>query len=657
MLALAAVLIGRQTMHSEDARDAPVHVDAEEPFEAPTREAEPSAAAAAPSNATPSISAPATAAGTLRGRVIDAATRTPVKEFEIQIEPQDMQFNVNKKPPLTRTFRSASGRFEWQHLTAETWRLSVVARGYQRFDMSDLNVVSGRTAREVVLPLLRGHTVSGRVFDEASGAGIGTAMIKFREVHERRFSMRALSQQPLQVQADGSFVLEGVPPGRVTLSFSARNYVSRELDITVGETTAALDVALTTGGAISGYLVSADGAPATGSVILHSVEQRGSTGTRTTEAGEFSFEYLPAGRYELTGAASSGTGSQQISLVHNQRLAGIVLTLTRGRVVRGVVRGLAPDTLKESHVNLFHFARAGVTLSARVDEQGSYAIAGVPPGNVQVQLSAPGNGSINRRVVVPADEDLTLDFDVLAGFRLSGRMTQQGKPAVGKMVAVAAVGQHKDRHYEAISSQQGLYAIAEIPAGEYTLHAEGLPERRIEIRGDATLDIEIPSTQLGGRVLEEGSVIPVVSADVYVIGVQTPANIYLQEQTDHFGRFALTGLDTGDILLSIYKPGYEMYRERLSYDSPITNKSIRLSRSSGVEIRARVAQSDPSRRHLSVGEKIGDSMVIQLRIPLDENGVGSLPSALAGSTLEIYGGARAPIVIREWNGQPLDLNF
>jgi hypothetical protein len=41
---------------------------------------------------------------------------------------------------------------------------------------------------------------------------------------------------------------------------------------------------------------------------------------------------------------------------------------------------------------------------------------------------------------------------------------------------------------------------------------------------------------------------------------------------------------------------------------------------------------------------------------LDENGVGSLPKGLAGSTLEISGAGRQ-IVVREWDGQPLDLQF
>jgi hypothetical protein len=241
---------------------------------------------------------------------------------------------------------------------------------------------------------------------------------------------------------------------------------------------------------------------------------------------------------------------------------------------------------------------------------------------------------------------------------LFGRVTHSGRAVVGKLVSVTSSRNlSREPYYEAFTTDKGTYEIAGIAAGDYAVRAEGAAERRMEIRTDTELDIEVPSTELGGRVLEEGSGIPIVAAGVFVIGVQAAtASVRIEEETDHFGRFAATGLEAGDVLISVYKPGYEMYRERLNYGSPVTNMAIRLRRSSGVEIRARTAS--PSRRHLYVGETLGDiTRGVQLRIPLDENGIGSLPSALAGSTLEISGGSVAPMIIQEWNGQPLDLKF
>ena len=46
---------------------------------------------------------------------------------------------------------------------------------------------------------------------------------------------------------------------------------------------------------------------------------------------------------------------------------------------------------------------------------------------------------------------------------------------------------------------------------------------------------------------------------------------------------------------------------------------------------------------------------IYLWIPLNRQGLGSLPSALAGSHLAIDYGRAKPLVIDEWDGEPLEL--
>jgi hypothetical protein len=60
-----------------------------------------------------------------------------------------------------------------------------------------------------------------------------------------------------------------------------------------------------------------------------------------------------------------------------------------------------------------------------------------------------------------------------------------------------------------------------------------------------------------------------------------------------------------------------------------------------------------------VGETIpGNEVDLPLWIPLNREGVGSLPSALAGNKLTIYGrGDGKPIVIDDWDGQPLELKL
>ena len=118
---------------------------------------------------------------------------------------------------------------------------------------------------EIVLPLRRGHRLHGRVYDEVSGAGIASASIGFRESDVGRFEGDFRSRVRVTSTKNGSFVLEGVPAGRVTLEISAQDYADRELMIAVGDEASPLEIALSAGGMIAGHLAAADGVPGGGS--------------------------------------------------------------------------------------------------------------------------------------------------------------------------------------------------------------------------------------------------------------------------------------------------------------------------------------------------------------------------------------------------------
>ena len=176
--------------------------------------------------------------------------------------------------------------------------------------------------------------------------------------------------------------------------------------------------------------------------------------------------------------------------------------------------------------------------------------------------------------------------------------------------------------------------------------------RRIRIAAeDAVLDLELPVVQLAGRVIEDGGTVPVVEALVCATSIGAdPPGIRPNDRSDHFGQFKLAGLEPGEVVLSVYKRGYELFRERMDYSSPVTDMTIKLRPGSGVAVKAHVASTGAALRELDVSEHIdGSGLGIVLSMQLDENGVGSLPKGLAGSTLQISGAGRQ-IVVREWDG-------
>ena len=154
----------------------------------------------------------------------------------------------------------------------------------------------------------------------------------------------------------------------------------------------------------------------------------GGTG-RTGEAGEFSFQHLAPGRYQLTGQAEGGAATQEIVLARNQRIEGIVLALSAGRSIRGVVTGLRPADLKRVSISLRRSGDAGNPYAdVRVDDRGGFVLQSVQPGPVQVVADVTMRRQVLRTIEIPANSDITVNLDFPSGARLSGRVTRGGKP-------------------------------------------------------------------------------------------------------------------------------------------------------------------------------------------------------------------------------------
>lgn len=567
--------------------------------------------------------APTSASSTFRGRVIDAMTREPVREFELAFA--EWGRGRSPEPPGPRKFSTTDGRFEWPSLPPGLWTVTATAIGYQRFAVTDLRLVEGKTTPEIVLTLARGYTLRGRVYDEASDVGLAMAGIDFREAGQGRFDGNWRLRPRVQAGKDGTFTLNGMPAGRMTLTVYAPDYVSREVDVAVSEDTQPVEVGLSSGGSISGRLTAADGATAVvGSAGLFEAGNRfAGNHRRTTATGEFSFPHLGPGAYRLTGQGPGGSATREVMLAQSEHLEGVVLALRGGHTLRGTVRGLRPTEMRGLGIQLQRDDDTGLPdASARVNERGEYELPDVSPGRVRLVVDVSMRRQLARTVDVPANSDVTVDLDFPRGARLSGRLTQRGKPLTGVWLEPRPAVPGDVYTYGASTSQTGNYVIDDLAPGEYTIRIEGFKSRPFQVAGDTVFDIDVPSAQLGGRVLEDNGKVPIAEAQLNVWPVDRKSSqIWAFDRSDHYGRFALAGLEPGDFVMTVYKPGYEMYRERIAYSSPVV-MTIRLGRDVGVQVRAHDAASGKPLQSMTAVETIGDSNGVQVPVPLDEQGMG-----------------------------------
>jgi large repetitive protein len=408
-LVLGLVFSGRELVRPSDDEQAAASIERVAAVD-DVPAAEPAAAAAPAESVEPDAPTPSAAnipsnSGTFRGRVIDATTRQPVREFDIAFHGSR---SSQAESPGVRTFRTKDGRFEWPGIPPAVWVVAVSARGYQRFDINALPIATGEAKSEMILPLLRGYRLRGRVYDESSGDGIASADVRFRPSHLGRYKGNFRMRVSTHTKRDGSFVLDGLPPGGVILSVSSAKHMAREIDVFVGESMKALQIGLTTGGAVSGYLAAADGlTPVAGWVGLSSLDEGHGSAARTSDAGEFSYDHLPPGRYRLTGRSDSQNAQMEITLGKDERRVGIVLALGGGSSIRGVVTGVRPVDLERVRVSLYREGGFGDLQEVAVDANGAYQIGGVPPGQVTVRAVLPRSRQITKTVQVSPSADLT----------------------------------------------------------------------------------------------------------------------------------------------------------------------------------------------------------------------------------------------------------
>jgi hypothetical protein len=617
--------------------------------------AEPPPVAEAPATTAPKLTA-AAPGGTFRGRVIDAVTRHPVEKFEITLAGVPQGHPIGDEPRVAKTFKSTDGRFAWRQAPVGNWNARVAAPRYQHFHIENLSIAADKTTREVVMPLQRGHTLEGRVFDQVSGAGIGDAWVNFREPGPWQGSVDPLRERYEKSKPDGTFILDGVPSGDMILTAGAVNHAPREIAVNVSDDTRPIAIGLVTGGKVAGMVLSTEGMPAKGGVFL------GGAGIsfhkQLDETGSFSFEHMPAEHYRLSAHTDAGTASQEFELAENEIREDIVLKVGEGRSMRGVVRGLRPEHLKQTVIAV-HSEAKRANFSAEPDEHGAYAVRGLPAGRAQVIAYATLSRRITKAIDVPADKDVVLDIVFPPGVRLSGLVTQEAKPAGRRIVFVAPPNAKAEMSYQATTAQDGRYEIEGVQTGEYRVSVHEGISRVVTIAGDTVVNIDMPLVQLGGRIVEDGSTVPIVKAGVHVIGTEPQTAIVRRyKESDDFGQFRLIGIEPGEILLTVYKPGYEMQREKISYSSPITNKTITLRKSTGVEVRLQFAPSGPQVERFFVTEKLpGTDYGIGLWIPVNSEGVAYLPGALAGSGLTITGLGGKRFVFEKWDGQSLELKL
>lgn len=357
-------------------------------------------------------------------------------------------------------------------------------------------------------------------WDDAPAAGV---LVTLRwATREHAYLVR----EQLHTDAEGRVTFRDVPPGKWSLRSDRGDRASIEVVPGTQEVPFELEV----GVAVRGVVRAPDGAAVAGASVWLQTRHTDWTGGRvlaSTDAdGRFSLEHVPP-HVSLGALAQGFAQSRLVDLdtvdtssppaevtlqlhANGGGLRGVVVD-ERGRPVPGARVGAGKNTrfldMRGDRVIEKWSVRSTLT-----DDQGRYALIGLPAGEQPIACSKQGFGVWRSTCEVAAGVDVEVDVTLQRAGTIFGTVTRaQGAPFSGALVraydkepgtSFLAGGQidwdEMFGHFATVADERGRYELPDVTAGE--VHVFVQPGGRYLIDGPVVHQRAALVVPAGGRV-------------------------------------------------------------------------------------------------------------------------------------------------------------
>jgi protocatechuate 3,4-dioxygenase beta subunit len=347
-------------------------------------------------------------AAVLRGRVVDAVTREPVREFVYSIEQAEpTDENVRHgRPMMQRAEPSGDGTFTVT-LAAGVYNVTAGANGYTLSTPLEVRLTE-REPADIEIRLERGGTITGRVTDDSgmpvAGANVFVAGAELERIRSR--SSPRVGPGNTRTADDGTYTVTSVEPGTASMTVRKEGYVPFRRAIEVQAMTT-VDVRLERGLTIEGVVLrGGKPVPEAGVGATTAAVGGDHQPAITDENGRFVLRGLIAARYTV--AAYRDDVHAEVKDVDPTQRKELVITLDPRPtgVIFGTVTGI-PATLGGKIMRRAVFVQSNDRgVEGMIDEGGNYRIENAPTGRVfvtaQLESTTGGRSSMRKEVELMA---------------------------------------------------------------------------------------------------------------------------------------------------------------------------------------------------------------------------------------------------------------
>jgi len=409
--------------------------------------------------------------GRVEGTVLDATSGQPVPYVDVVFRGAGIEQVENS---------GADGRYRTL-LPPGTYEVRGIGDDVIGTPGPRLRVRGGEQAIPYDVRVNRRARVRGRVVD-AKGRGVPGADVRLAPVTKLQKTMVNYGDVTAYATTDttGAFTLAVMPANTIyieALEGDRRGHVSVE-GIEAGEVKRGAVITLFGGTGVSGTVVAADGAPASGAVVHLATEDgpfRRESETTSDSRGRFELrDVLPGTAWiEARKPGFAASAPSQIEIEPGERHK-VQLALQHPLVIAGHVidpfgKPVAGARVRAGRRN----TRVG-SLETYTDDDGRYRFDAVDSGPYWVGAYKPGYAIGEFRTISPPLTDLELRLP--QNGRLSGRVVDQGgRPIQAFEVVVekhTRVGQKRTRHLKKRtrhSDPNGTFELHPLEPGDYEL--------------------------------------------------------------------------------------------------------------------------------------------------------------------------------------------